>query len=478
MNTKRNHNKNDQDHSPEELGLAFNRPVRPYVQPRNLRALNRRRFLRGAGVLMALPFFDSLPVFGAAPVAAPDSTTPPRPYPQRFAAIFMGCGINPEHWWAKGAGSEMELSKTLEPLTPLKKKLNVIDGLFNKPAVGVGIHPGQTGNILTGMPLMRGAVLRSGISLDQVLANRLGQETAQPSLILGCEQPMAGYHETNFSMAYSSHISWQSPDSPVPMEVYPSLAFDSLFENRGSKRMQSVIDRVKGDASSLSRKISSEDNRKLDEFLTSVREVEKRVDKMRADQNKAQEKARDRGQQVIAMKRPDNGLPEDIREHMKLMCDIVALGFQTDKTRIASLVLCRDFSGLYYPFLNERRAHHAASHDDLSVGYEQISRFHVGNLVYLASRLEAMSEGEGTVLDNTCLMFLSSMFSGSRHDNTKLPILTLGGLGGTLATGRVLDYSAQGDDNRKLCSLYLSLMDRMDVKLDRFGDADARLAGI
>ena len=475
------HDDHDSDHSPAELGLTLNRPLRPYVQRKNLEAVTRRRFLRGTGVLMALPFLDSLPSFGATPATAPDApgpATPPSPYPQRFAAIFMGCGINPEHWWAKGNGEAMELSKTLEPLAPLKKKLNVIDGLFNRPAVGVGIHPGQTGNILSGMPLMKGAVLRGGISMDQVLANRLGQETVQPSLILGCEQPMAGYHETNFSMAYSSHISWQSPDSPVPMEVYPSLAFDSLFENRGSKRMQSVIDRVKDDASSLSRKVSSEDNQKLDEFLTSVREVEKRVDRMRADQSKAQENARGNGQPLITMQRPDNGLPEDIREHMKLMCDVVALAFQTDKTRIASLVLCRDFSGLYYPFLGVRNAHHSASHDDLSVGYEAISRYYINNLVYLASKLDAMPEGDGTVLDHTCLLYLSSMFSGSRHDNTKLPILTLGGLGGTLATGRVLDYGVKSDDERKLCSLYLSLMDRVGVQLPRFGDADTRLEGI
>ena len=470
----------DHDHSPDEPGMTLNRPLKPYVQPTHTDALSRRRFLRGAGVLMALPFLDSLPAWSAEPLAAGAATppVPPRPYPQRFAAVFMGNGINPQHWWAKGAGESMELSRTLEPLAPFRKKMNVIDGLFNYPAVGVGIHPGQTGNILSGMPLMKGAVLRGGISMDQVLANRIGQETMQPSLILGCEQPMSGYHETNFSLAYSSHISWQSAESPVPMEVYPSLAFDALFENRGSKRMQSIIDRVKDDASGIARKISAEDSRKLDEYLTSVREVEKRVDRMRAEQSKAEENAKNRGKLAGMMNRPDNGLPEDIRDHMKLMCDIVALAFQTDKTRIASLVLCRDLSGLTYPFLGVRKAHHGASHDDLSEDYEKISRYYVGNLAYLASRLEAMPEGEGTVLDNTCLLYLSNMFSGSRHDNTKLPIVTVGGFGGTLETGRVLDYTNKGDENRKLCSLYLSLMDRVGVQLPRFGDANTRLAGI
>jgi hypothetical protein len=436
--------------------------------------LSRRTFLRGVGVTMALPWLESVPVWGAAEDGAPA----PGAIPKRFAALFMGNGINRNHWWAKGSGAEMELGRTLEPLAPFRKKLNVINGVFNKPAVGVGIHPGQTGNILSGMPLMKGAVLHGGISVDQVLANHIGEETVQPSLVLGCEQPITGYHETNFSMAYSSHISWQNADSPVPMEVYPALAFDSLFENRGNKRAHSILDRVREDISGLSRKISADDNRRLDEYLASVREVEKRVDRMRVDQNKAAERAKKRGKQLITMKRPDDGLPEDIREHMKLMCDIIALGFQTDKTRLATLVLCRDLSGLFYPFLNVRNAHHSASHNDLSDDYERISRYYVSNLAYLAGRLDSMPEGEGTVLDNTCLLYLSNMLSGERHDNTKLPILTVGRLGGTLETGRVLDYSNAGDENRKLCSLYLSIMDRMDVKLKRFGDADTRLAGV
>jgi hypothetical protein len=372
----------------------------------------------------------------------------------------------------------MELSRTLEPLAPFRKKLNVINGLFNKPAVGVGIHPGQTGNILSGMPLMKGAVLHGGISMDQVIANKIGQETVQPSLVLGCEQPITGYHETNFSMAYSSHISWQNADSPVPMEVYPSLAFDSLFENRGSRRTQSILDRVRDDLSSLGRKVSAEDNRRLDEYLTSVREVEKRVDRMRGEQNKAEERARHRSQAMIAMKRPDNGLPEDIRDHMKLMCDIVALAFQTDKTRVATVVLCRDLSGLFYPFLDVRDAHHSASHNDLSDAYERISRYYVGNLAYLAGKLDAMPEGNGTVLDNTCLLYLSNMWSGESHDNTRLPVLTVGGMGGALETGRVMDFRQAGDENRKLCGLHLSIMDKMGIKLPHFGDAGARLAGV
>jgi hypothetical protein len=431
--------------------------------------MSRRTLLKGAGVSIALPWLESLPVWGAPASAAS---------PQRFAALFMGNGINQKHWWAKGSGSDMEIGKSLEPLAPFRSRLNFITGLFNKAATGVGIHPGQTGNILSGAALQKGAVLRGGVSVDQVLAARWGEETAQPSLVLGCEQPITGYHETNFSMAYSSNISWQDANSPVPMEVYPSLAFDSLFDNQGSRRALSILDRVKDQAASLEARVSATDKAKLDEYLTSVREVEKRVERSRAEKDRADDKARDAGKPAITMKRPDNGLPEDIREHMRLMCDIIALAFQTDKTRVATLLLCRDLSGLFYPFLDVRTAHHPSSHEDESDAYERITRYYVSQLAYLAGKLAAMPEGDSTVLDNSCLMFISNMWAGSKHDSGRLPLLLVGGLGGKLQTGRVLDYLGRGADERKLCGLYLSLMDRMGVKAPRFGDATEPLAGL
>ena len=417
---------------------------------------------------MALPWLESLPVWGAEPTAAP----------KRLAILFMGNGVNPTHWWAKGSGAEIELGPSLTPLEPLQGKFNYIKGLFTKAATGVGIHPGMTGNLLSGVPLTKGAELHGGVSVDQVLAARIGDQTVQPSMVLGCEQPVTGYHETNFSMAYSSHISWSSPTSPVPMEVYPSLAFDSLFENRGSQRNVSVLDRVMEQVASLSRRVSTADKGKLDEYLTSVRDVEKRAQDMRAAKEKADANASDRGRIAATMARPDNGLPEDVRDHMRLMCDILALAFQTDKTRIATLLLCRDISGLFYPFLDVKLAHHLASHEDNGEAFMRINQFYVSQYVYLIDKLAAMPEGDRTVLDNSCLVFLSNMWSGSQHDSTKLPILTAGTLGGTLETGRTLDYTLAGDENRKLCSFYLSLMDRMGVTLEKFGDADQRLAGI
>jgi hypothetical protein len=386
----------------------------------------------------------------------------------------MGNGINEDHWSASGSGADMKLSKTLSVLDPLKRKINVIDGLFNKAATGQGIHPAQTGSLLSGAQIQKGAIIKAGVSVDQMIASRVGQDTPNSSLVLACEQPMTGYHETNFSMAYSSHISWQTADSPVPVEVYPSLAFDNLFENRGSLRNMSILDRAKDRAEDLSRKISTGDKAKLDEYLTSVREVEKRVESLR----KSADSGEVADQPAPKMERPSSGLPEDLRDHARLMCDIIAIALQTDRTRVASLLLARDLSALYYPFLGVKKGHHSASHDNLSEGYERISRFHLSQFAYLAEKLDKMPEGEGTVLDNSCLMFLSNLWIGRLHDNSRLPVVLAGGMGGALETGRTLNYLDSSDENRKMCSLYLSLMDRMGIELEHFGDADNRLERI
>lgn len=429
--------------------------------------ISRRTVLRGAGVTMALPWLESLEAFADTSSAAA--------FPKRFAVLVMGNGINEDHWSAEGVGAAMKLSKTLEPLDPLKQKINVIDGLFVEALTGQGIHPAQTGGLLSGAHISKGAIIHSGISIDQMIASRLGQDTPQSSIVLACEQPETGYHETNFSLAYSSHISWQTPDSPVPVELYPSLAFDNLFENRGSLVNTSILDRVMDRADALSRKISSTDKVKMDEYLSSVREVEKRVDGMRKSKEAADDQAKLRNRPAFTMERPANGLPEDLREHTRLMCDIIAIAFQTDKTRVASLLLARDLSALYYPFLEVKEGHHLASHDNNSAGYERISRFHLSQFAYLAEKLDSMPEGNGTVLDNSCLLYLSNMWIGRKHDNSRLPVVLAGGLGGTLETGRTLNYLDAGDANRKMCSLYLSIMDRFGVKLEQFGDAQTRL---
>lgn len=432
--------------------------------------ISRRSVLRGAGCTVALPWLESLNAFADTPASSD--------FPKRFGVVFLGNGINEDHWHAEGQGAEMKLSKTLQPLEPLKQKINVIDGLFVKSLTGQGIHPGQTGSLLSGAHISKGAIIHSGISVDQMIASRVGQDTPQSSIVLACEQPMTGYHETNFSMAYSSHISWQTPDSPVPVEVYPSLAWDNLFDNRGSLLNLSILDRVKDRAQDLSRKISASDKGKLDEYLTSVREVEKRVEGARKNRADAEDAAKAKNADVAMMDRPANGLPEDLRDHARLMCDMIAIAFQTNKTRVASLIISRDLSAMYYPFLDVKDGHHSASHKNNTDAYERISRFHVSQFAYLASKLDSMKEGNGTVLDNTCLMFLSNMWIGRKHDNFRLPLVLAGGLSGTLQTGRTLNYLNETEDKRQMCNLYLSLMDRFGVKLEHFGGTDERLENL
>jgi hypothetical protein len=434
------------------------------------RAFSRRAVLRGTGCAMALPWLESVNALAAEPTAAD--------FPKRFGVVFFGCGIHEDHWSASGQGADMVLSKTLQPLEPLKAKINVIDGLYVPELVGLGIHPGQTGSLLSGAHITKGAIVHSGISIDQMIAAQTGQDTPQQSVVLACDQPMTGYHETNFSLAYSSYISWQTPETPVPLEVYPSLAWDNLFDNRGSLLNLSVLDRVKDRAQDLSRKVSASDRYKLDEFLTSVRDVEKRVEVMRNAKTDADDAAKAKNLQAVTMERPASGLPEDLREHARLMCDIIAIAFQTDKTRVASLITTRDLSAMYYPFLDVKDGHHAASHNNNSDGYERIARFHLSQYAYLAQKLDSMKEGDGTVLDHSCLMFLSNMWIGRKHDNTRLPLVLAGGLGGTLQTGRTLNYLGQPDEKRRMQSLYLSLMDRYGVKLDQFGETKDRLENI
>src|SRR5882757_3020993 len=286
------------------------------------RAFSRRVVLKGAGCTMALPWLESVNALADTPSAGD--------FPKRFGVVFLGCGVNEDHWSAEGAGADMKLSKTLQSLEPLKQKINVIDGLYVKALTNQGIHPAQTGSLLSGEHITKGALIHSGVSVDQMIANYVGQDTPQSSIVLACEQPMNGYHETNFSLAYSSYLSWQSPDSPVPIEVYPSLAWDNLFDNRGSLQNISILDRVKDRAQDLSKCISGTDKGKLDEYLTSVREVEKRVEGMRKGKTDAEDAAKARNTVAATMERPANGLPEDLRDHARLMCDIIAIAYQTN----------------------------------------------------------------------------------------------------------------------------------------------------
>ncbi|WP_020473893.1 DUF1552 domain-containing protein [Zavarzinella formosa] len=424
------------------------------------KTISRRVLLKGLGATVALPWLESVPLLAAETPAKTKAA-------QRFACLFIGDGISPPHWWSKGKGAEMELGSSLEPLSPFKEKLNVINGLFNKE--GDGGHAKCTGNILSGANLHRGRTIKGGVSMDQLLAKHYEEETAQPSLVLGCEQPVSGFHESQYSMVYASHISWRNPDSPVPIELYPSLAFDSLFGGKAGKLQGSILDDVLQQANDLNGKVSGSDKLKLDEYLSSVRETEQRVQKL----NRA---AKEDAPVVPAGQRPPVGQPKDFREYTKLMCDMIALAFQTDRSRIATLLMSRDLSGQVYPFLGVRDDHHSYSHSNTGKEYQAIVKCHVEQYAYLIGRLSKMQEGDRTVLDNSCIMFVSEHWNA--HNGQQVPLVLAGGLGGTLETGRSLDYLKAGNDKRKLCGLYLSLMDRMGLKLPEFGDAKERLAGI
>ena len=433
------------------------------------KGISRRTVLRGAGVTMALPWLESMNVWGARRGRLSQALRR-AVHGQRRQRGSLGLA---------GLRRRDEAQQDAEPLEPLKHKINVIHGLFHKRATGNGIHPAQTGGLLSGAVIQKGAIVKAGITVDQMLANRIGQDTALPSIVLACEQPMTGFHETNYSLAYSSHLSWQSAGfAGAERTVSVAGLGQPVREPRQPAAPQHSRPREGRGGRARPKSISSGDKAKLDEYLTSLREVEKRVETMRKAKDTADDRAKEKNRPAFTMARPANGLPEDLREHARLMCDIIAIAFQTDKTRIATLLLARDLGALYYPFLNVADGHHAASHDNNSAGYERIASFHLSQLAYLATKLDSMPEGDGTVLDNSCLMWLSNMWIGRKHDNTRLPLVLAGGLGGTLKTGRTLNYVDAGDENRKMSSLFLSLMDRMGVKLDQFGDATERLVDL
>src|SRR5215471_16776049 len=233
--------------------------------------LSRRAMLHGLGVTMALPWLESLPVWGDEPVKQKASEAP-----VRLAVLFSGNGFHTKEWWAKGEGKDMELGKVLAPLTDFREKMLFIRGLYNAEALKGNIHSSQTGNLLSGAPLASGGEIRSGTSIDQLLAQKVGGATKVPSLVLGCEQSNPSVHK-NYSMLYSSHISWTSPTTPTPLELYPALAFDRLFKDQVQRGDRSVLDAVLADASDVRRQISANDQRKLDEYLDSVRDVELRI---------------------------------------------------------------------------------------------------------------------------------------------------------------------------------------------------------
>jgi hypothetical protein len=391
--------------------------------------------------------------------------------PTRMAILFSGCGYHRSEWWAKGQGADMELGKVLHPLNEFRDRMVFIRGLYNAEALKGNIHSSQTGNLLSGAPLSAGGTIRSGTSVDQVVAQHIGRQTKLPSLVLGCEKANPSVHK-NYSMLYSSHISWSSPTSPTPLEVYPALAFDQLFTERTIKGNRSVLDAILNDAKDLRRNISQTDQQKLDEYLNSVREVEKRIER-------AGQRGEFQGWRPTLTKpnipRPKDGFPQDIVEHMKLMSDILVLAFQTDTTRVCTLKLNNDHGTLRFPHLGvDYMIHHLLSHNDTD-DWLKVNQFFLEQVAYIARKLDAIQEGERTALDNSMIMLCSSMLNG-HHDASQLPVVMVGGGGGKIKGGQNLDYLGKSD--RQMSRLYLSMMRNMGVHLDKFGDANAPLAEV
>jgi hypothetical protein len=420
--------------------------------------ISRRVVLKALGTSVALPWLESSRLISA-DVAAVG--------PKRFAFLFFGDGIHPPQWWSKGSGVNLELGPAFASLESVKNKVNFIHGLHHPDNV-VGGHAKGAAGILTGVQPKGGREIQAAISMDQLLAQRLGDETVLPSLVLACERPVSGFHESSYSMMYASHVSWSSPVSPVPSEIYPSLAFDSLFETKSNKTHVSVLDHVFEQLQDVTRKVSASDKAKIDEYSTSVREVEQRLEKMQTRQ-----KEESIGK-TLEYDRPASGVPNQLDEHSRLMCDIIALAFQADRTRIATLLLTNNLSGQVYPFLGLNVDHHNYSHGWQNKEYAAITRFWVEQYAYLVQKLNSMQEGDGTVLDNSCIMLANEQWTA--HSAPKIPLLMSGSLAGTIETGRTLEFETAAE--RRMSSLYLSIMDRMGVHLREFGNSNEQLAAI
>lgn len=436
--------------------------------------LSRRKFLRGTGIALGLPWLESVCSFGAESLK---KNTAPR----RLAVCFTGNGVNPHHWGATQGAGGMEFMKSLSPLEPLKKHVSVFTGLWNPTTIeGEGGHYPKM-NILCGLKVKKTTTdVEVGTTMDQIIAAQTGKFTPVPSIVLGTERPSYST-DSGFTSIYSAYISWSSPTTPAPKEIFPQQAFDQLFDD-GSKRKRdrSILDLVLEDANSLKPKLSARDKQKLDEYLTSVREIEQRVE---LAEKISQAETNGAGWQptvkVPTIPRPGAGIPTSSEDHLRLMFDIMVLAFQMDRTRVATFMMNNDLSNMRFPSLENvtggihELSHHANDEHRLDM-YQQVNQHQVKLWGEALAKMQATNEGERTLLENSMIMLTSSLFDGNAHDSRQLPVVLAGGGGGTIQGGRFHDLSA--DPNRKLCRLHIALMDRMGLHVDHFGDAENALA--
>jgi hypothetical protein len=445
--------------------------------------LPRRTFLRGLGTTLALPLLDAMAPLRA--VASEGAKSQPK-HPRRLAFLYIPNGADMANWTPKTEGANFVLPATLEPLQPYQQDLQVVSGLAHDKARpngdGAGDHARASATFLTAAQARKtaGADIHVGVSIDQVAASRIGRLTRLPSLELGCDKGQrSGNCDSGYSCAYSFNISWKTPSTPMPPEVDPRLVFERLFASernnesaearaRRQNYRQSVLDFVQEDAQRLRSNLGYTDQRKLDEYLTAVRELEQRIE--RAEQFKAT---------LPDVSKP-TGVPETYAQHLRLLFDLQTLAFQTDTTRISSFILAHDGSNRPYPWIGVSDGHHDLSHhgndEEKKAKIARINRFHIEQFAYFLGRLKAVKEGEGTLLDNCMIVYGGAISDGNRHNHDELPVILAGRGGGTLETGRHIRYPR----NTPMANLFLSLLDRAGAgeSIERFGDSSGRLENI
>ena len=442
------------------------------------KSLNRRTFLRGAaGAAIGLPFLDAMrPAFGAA--ARSGSAAP-----IRMAFTYVPNGIIMNNWTPATEGAGFELTPILEPMAAYKNKSLLMTGLSQVNGRALGDGPGDharaASTFLTGVHPRKtaGADIKVGISADQVAAQAIGSKTRFASLELGIEHGrIVGNCDSGYSCAYSNSISWRTESLPNPPEVNPRLVFERLFGNadfsepadiraRRERQRKSILDYVREDAASLQGNLGSSDRRKLDEYLTSVREIEKRI--QLAEQSATQTVQPD-------FEKP-NGIPVEFTDHVRLMFDLMVVAFQTDATRVATFMMGREGSNQTYRSIGVPDAHHGISHHKGDVEkiekLAKINRHHMEQYAYFLSRLASIKEGDGTLLDNCMLVYGSGLADGNRHTHHDLPLLFTGSGQGAFRTGRHIKYASE----TPLTNLFLAMLDRMGVKAETLGDSKGRL---
>jgi hypothetical protein len=435
--------------------------------------VSRRRFLRGCGTALALPWMGSL---FPGRVLGDDASKPPI----RSAFIYFPNGVWEKSWVPEQTGREYQLSPSLEPLAEIRDDVLVLSGLDKKHSHGGDGHYAKTANFLTGMHVTKTTgkdISSGGISIDQLIAQQTRAFTPLPSLELGTEPVITGIDSNvGYTRLYGSHISWESPTRPVAKEINPRLVYERLFGKSVSgdaakaESYRNLLDFVLEDAKRLRPRLGRDDQFKMDEYLDSVRAVEKRIEFAMRKDPRPWQPAVDEEQLRAAIP----GVPADFREHIGVMLDLMVLAFQTDSTRVCSLMFANDVSGRNFSFVDGvSGSHHELSHhenkQDKIEQYQRINRWHVEQFATMLRKLKAIPEGTGTLLDNCMVLFGSSMSDGNRHDPDNLPILLGGRAGGTIDSGQHLQADVP------LCNLYLSMLDRMGIEAESFGDSTARL---